>query len=36
MDPPGYIDIEHCEDEDDSAENRSDDIFESRDPEGYF
>ena len=28
MNPPRYVDIEECEDEDDGAEDRSDDSFE--------
>ena len=36
MDPPGYVDIEECEDKNDSTEDGSDDLFESRDPKRYF
>lgn len=36
MDPPGYVDVEKCEEEEDGAEDRGDDVLESRDPGGYF
>ena len=36
VDPPGDVNIEECEDENDGAEDRGDDVFESRHPEGYF
>ena len=34
VDPPSDIDIEECEDENDSAEYRGNDALESRDPGG--
>lgn len=36
VNPPGDVDIEKREDENDGAEDRSDDVLERRDPEGYF
>lgn len=36
MDPPGYVDVEKCKDEDDAAEDGGYYSLKSRDPEGCF
>lgn len=36
MDPPGHVDVEKCEEEEDGAEDRGNDVLESRDPGGCF
>ena len=36
MNPPGDVDVEECEYENDGAEDGGDYIFESWNPEGYF
>ena len=36
MDPPGYVDVEDCKDEDNGAEDWGDDVLESREPVRYL
>ena len=36
MDPPGYVDIEECENEDDGPEDWRDNVLESWEPVGYL
>ena len=36
MDPPGYVNVEECEDEKDSAKDWGDDILKGRNPGVYF
>lgn len=36
MDPPGYVDIKKCKDEDDGAKDRGNYVLKSRGPKGCF